>query len=298
MSIIEVFNKFQTQEQAIEYLEAVRWRGTPCCPYCGSIAVYKHQSTDRAMRRWQCRDCTRAFSVTVGTIFHGTRKPLRDWFILLALMLNAKKSVSSCQAARDLGIRRQTVWTMMQRIRVAMANDQEQAPLLRGIVEADETYVGGNPRNRRHRKDDDDDKPKRGRGTAKTPVVGVMERGGRVVARPARPDQLNAAGLSRFVGKHVEAAGTLMITDEYRGYARINETYLHETVNHSIEYGRGHVHTNNIEGFWALIKRAWYGTHHHYSKKYIGLYIAEACYKFNQRTAPPDFDAALGQAVA
>ena len=146
MNLIEVFQTFTTQEQSIEYLEMVRWRGQPRCPYCAGERVYRHASSDRKRPRWQCSGCNRAFSVTVGTIFHGTHIALRDWFILLTLMLNAKKSVSSCQAARDLGIRRQTVWTMMHRIRVAMANDQEQAALLQGVVEADETYVGGKPR--------------------------------------------------------------------------------------------------------------------------------------------------------
>ena len=292
MNIIEVFQTFQTQEQAIEYLEDVRWRGRPCCPYCHSTKVYRHASTDRKRSRWQCSECTRAFAVTVGTIFHGTHIALRDWFILLALMLNAKKSISSCQAARDLGIRRQTVWTMMHRIRVAMANDQEQAALLHGIIEADETYVGGKPRK-------GSGKPtKRGRGTDKTPIVGVIERGGRVVARPAKPEQLNAAGLNKFIESHVEPEGTLLITDEYRGYARVQEKYLHETINHSFEYSRGIVHTNSIENFWSLIKRAWFGTHHHYSEKYMALYVAEACYKFNQRFGSPDFNSTVELAVA
>ena len=101
MTIIEIFQAFETQDQAIDYLESVRWHGEPTCPYCGAYGVSRHASTDRKRSRWQCHECRRAFSVTVGTIFHGTHVALRDWFILLALMLNAKKSVSSCQAARD-----------------------------------------------------------------------------------------------------------------------------------------------------------------------------------------------------
>jgi len=212
--------------------------------------------------RWQCRDCTRAFSATVGTIFHGTHIPLRSWFLCIALMLNAKKSASSYQIARDLGMRRPTVWSMMHRIRLAMANDQEQADLLHGIVEADETYIGA----RRKRGS------KRGRpgdGSHKTPVIGVMERGGRVVARPAKPKELGTKGLSKFIEQHVEKAGTLLVTDEWGGYNRVKETMLHATVNHAVEYARGIIHTNSIEGFWGLVKRAWYGTHHYYSKKYI-----------------------------
>jgi transposase-like protein len=126
MNIIDLFYSFRTQEQAVEHLEKVRWGGDPhSCVYCGSESVGVHECNDRAMRRWQCRDCKRSFSVTVGTIFHRTHMPLRDWYLVLALMLNAKKSASACQIARDLGIRRPTVWSMMHRIRVAMASDLE-----------------------------------------------------------------------------------------------------------------------------------------------------------------------------
>src|SRR5690606_19051235 len=113
-------------------------------------------SGDRKNQRWQCQDCHRAFAVTVGTIFHRTHIPLQNWFLLLGLMLNAKKSASSCQIARDLGMRQATVWSMMHRVRVAMAEDQEQGALLYGIVEADEAYIGGKPRKSNRR---DDDKP-------------------------------------------------------------------------------------------------------------------------------------------
>lgn len=291
MNIIEVFNTFQTQEQALEYLENVRWKGHPVCPYCNSQSVGRHASKDRKMQRWQCRTCTRAFSATVGTIFHGTHIPLRIWFLCLALMLNAKKSASSHQIARDLGIRQPTVWSMMHRIRVAMANDPDQSRLLHGIVEADETYIGPN---RRRRKRFGGPQLKRGRGTDKKPIIGLMERGGRVIARPAKPGELGTKGLGRFIDKFVDKAGTLLITDEYGGYARVSETMLHATVNHAVEYTNGMIHTNSIEGFWGLVKRAWYGQHHYYSEKYMALYIAEACYKFNQRFGYPGF----GEAIA
>jgi len=293
MTIIEVFNSFQTQEQGVEYLERVRWRGRVTCPYCASDATGHHASGDRAASRWQCRACHRAFSVTVGTIFHGTHIALRDWFLVLALMLNAKKSVSSYQIARDLGMRRPTVWSIMHRIRTAMANDPQQAKLLHGIVEADETYVGGRPRKGNRR---EDDKPsKRGRGTDKTPVVGVVARGGRVMALAARPEDLSAKGLSQFIDRFVDTAGTLLITDEFKGYNRVGEARLHATITHAVEYANGILHTNTIEGFWSLVKRAWYGTHHHYSTKYMALYLAEACYKYNQRhVGYPAFGGTIG----
>lgn len=291
MNIIEIFQSFQTQEQAVEYLEKVRWAGSPHCPYCGSVAVGRHASGDRDMARWQCRDCSRAFAVTVGTLFHGTHISLRNWFLVLALMLNAKKSASSYQIARDLGMRRPTVWSMMHRVRTAMAADPDQARLLHGIVEADETYVGGKPR--KGNKRDDDTPNKRGRGTKKVPVIGAVERGGRVVARVANPGELSAKGIGKFLARFVDPAGTILITDEYAGYNRVSETMLHAVITHAEAYADGQIHTNSIESFWALVKRAWYGSHHHYSRKYMPLYIAEACYKYNRRTAAKAFDSSL-----
>lgn len=296
MNLIEVFQSFQTQEQAVDYLETVRWRGRPVCPYCKSESVGRHASGDRAAVRWQCRECSRAFAVTVGTIFHGTHIGLKKWFLVLGLMLNAKKSASAYQIARDLGMRRPTVWSMMHRIRTAMANDGEQAELMYGIVEADEVYIGGKPRKGNGGRNG---KPaKRGRGTAKTPVVGVMERGGRVMARAFDKRDLTSKGLRKFIERFVDCAASVLMTDEFPGYYGMAEVMEHATVNHQVEYSNGMVHTNSIEGFWSSVKRAWYGSHHHYSVKFINLYIAEACYKFNTRKAPATLESALGLMVA
>lgn len=296
MNVIEVFQSFQTQEQAVEYLEQVRWRGRPVCPYCKSENVGRHASGDRKGQRWQCRDCTRAFSATVGTMFHGTHIPLRDWFLVIALMLNAKKSASACQIARDIGRRRPTVWSMMHRVRAVMKGDMEQAELLHGIVEADECYIGGKPRKGNKR---DDDKPaKRGRGTSKLPVVGVAERNGRVAAKPAAKGEVTGKGLARFIRRFVDTTGTLLVTDEFAAYAVVGATMNHATINHAERYVDGDTHTNTIEGFWALVKRAWYGQHHWYSKRYTHLYISEACYKYNARKAKNGFAAAIGLMVA
>jgi transposase-like protein len=184
MNILDLFRSFQTQEQALDHLETVRWNGRPVCPYCGNLSVGRHASGDRANQRWQCRDCTRAFSVTVGTIFHGTHIPLTKWFLVLALMLNVKKSASAYQIARDLGMRRPTVWSMMHRVRTAMDTDTQANRLLHGIVEADETYVSGKPRkgNTGNGNGGVPAKNPRGRATRKAAVIGVVERKGRVVA--------------------------------------------------------------------------------------------------------------------
>lgn len=295
MNLLELFQSFQTQEQALEYLEKTRWKGRPVCPYCADERVYRHASGDRAEQRWQCQECHRAFAVTVGTIFHGTHIPLKNWFLVLGLMLNAKKSASAYQIARDIGMRRPTVWSMMHRIRVAMASDPAQNTLLHGIVEADETYVGGKPRKGNKR---GGDKPnKRGRGTKKVPVIGVIERGGRVIARPAKRGELSHKGLSKFIALMVDTAASLLITDEFGGYRGMAKMMRHATINHEIAYADGYIHTNSIEGFWALVKRAWYGSHHHYSRKYMPLYISEACYKFNKRGKADTFNGMIATMV-
>ena len=167
MDILSIFRSFQTQEQCLAYLEEVRWRGEPVCMYCGSLKVCRHASADRANQRWQCQDCHKAFSVTVGTIFHRTHMPLQTWFMVLALMLNAKKSASACQIARDVGVRRATVWSMMHRVRIAMATDQKQRRLLYGIGEADETFIGGKGKKPNKRRDEDPKKRRHGRGTTR-----------------------------------------------------------------------------------------------------------------------------------
>lgn len=298
MDILGVLHSFQTQEQAMDYLENVRWKGRPVCPYCQGTAVGRHVSGDRAGQRWQCRTCKRAFSGTVGTIFHGTHIELRKWFLVTALMMNAKKSASACQIARDLGMRRPTVWSMMHRIRVAMASDPAQTALMHGIVEADETYIGGKPRKGGPKGGGPATKPKRGRGTAKVAVIGIAERGGRVVAKVAEAGELSAKGLLAFVERFVDPAGSLVMTDEYSGYVGLAAKFQHSRVKHAETYAEGIVHTNTIEGFWGLVKRAWYGQHHWYSRKYMPLYIAEACYKYNERRQADCFGRALGLMAA
>ena len=193
-----------------------------------------------------------------------------------------KKSLSSHQLARDLELNQGTAWYLAMRIRRAMAESDADAGLLRGIVEADETYVGGKPRRNR-----DDDPPKRGRGTRKTPVLGAVERGGDVVAQPA--DNVRGDTIAEFLTDNVSRMSQLM-TDEFPSYRRIGRGMAgHFTVDHSKYYVNGPFHTNTIEGFWSLVKRAWYGTHHHYSRRWIGAYIAEACYKYNIRKASNPF---------
>lgn len=177
-SIISIYRRFPTQDDCLKHLEKVRWGDDPTCPYCGADTVCTKAEEDRRSRL-QCWSCRKSFSCTVGTIFHNSHIDLQRWFLLISLMFSAKKGLSAMQASRCLELRRPTVWSMMHRIRHAMKDDGE---LLSGIVEMDETYVGGKPRKGNHKDPDDKGNP-RGRGTDKAPVVGAVARGGKVKAK-------------------------------------------------------------------------------------------------------------------
>lgn len=149
-SIVEVYRRWPSHEDCIAHLEQVRWGSSPECAYCKSDKISRHAEKNR-QSRWQCSLCKKSFTVTVGTLFHNTHVDLQRWFLLISLMFSAKKGLSAMQAARHLEMRRPTVWSMMHRIRAAMKDDGK---LLAGIVEMDETFIGGKPR--KGRKDDDD----------------------------------------------------------------------------------------------------------------------------------------------
>ena len=134
-SIISIYRRFPTKESCLEHLEKVRWKDEPCCPYCMSEKVSRKKEIEQRSR-WQCSLCCKSFSVTVGTIFHNSHVDLQRWFLLISLMFSAKKGLSAMQAARDLEMRRPTVWSMMHRIRKAMVDDGR---FLAGVVEMDET---------------------------------------------------------------------------------------------------------------------------------------------------------------
>ena len=165
MNIIQVFQQFPTQEDYIAHLEEARWHGEPTCPYCGSVNTVPNQ------HRHRCYDCLTSFSVTVGTIFHHTHMPLQKWFLAISLILNAKKGISSLQLSRDIEVNKNTAWRIAMQIRKAMTQ-ADQRNLLTGVIEMDETYVGGKPR-KGTKGDGPNGTHKRGRGTKKPPVLSV-----------------------------------------------------------------------------------------------------------------------------
>ena len=278
MNLIEVMERFPDQESCIEHLERIRWRGMPICPHCECKKVKrKKESGVGRVGRWHCKGCGASFKVTAGTVFHGTKIPLQKWFMAIALMMNAKKGLSSCQLEQDLDLNQKTAWYILTRIRSEMVKKGNF--LLQGIIEADETYIGGKPR--KPNKREDFEPSKRGRGTEKTAVIGAVERGGKVVAQVA--EKLTGRRILEFIRSVVNIKDSELMTDEYHAYHAIGREMKHHIVNHQEQFVDGEVHTNTIEGFWSLLKRAWYGSHHHYSTGYTPLYVAERCYVYNYR---------------
>ena len=275
MNIIQIYRQFPTQESCIQHLEKARWGDTPVCAYCSSENTYPIKGE----LRHHCNACRKSFSVTVGTIFFDSRLPMQKWFLAIALMLNAKKGISSRQLARDLELPVKTAWSLAHRIRKAMKDD---GTLLTGIVEVDETYIGGKPRPKNERDDDDKGAP-RGRGTSKTPVVGMVERGGKVKAKKA--DKLAFSDLSALVRGGIDLSQSVLVTDEYSGYRGMAGLLPHKRVNHSQRYADCLVHTNNIESFWAIVKRGIVGQFHKVSPKYLDAYLDEFAYRYNGRQA-------------
>lgn len=287
MNIVSIFEQFPSQADCIAHLEAVRWPDGPVCPYCGSI-----NATPRPKEhRHHCNGCNTTFSVAVRTIFHHTHLPLQKWFLAIALTLNAKKGLSARQLARDLSINKNTAWRIAMQIRKAMSQT-EQRELLAGLVEVDECYIGGKPRKGRP-----DYRTTRGRGTRKTPVVGMVERGGRVKAEAVKKTDLTAKRLSALVRRNVDIVNATLITDEFHGYIGIKRFMPHETVKHRIWYVDSYRHTNTIESFWAILKRGFVGQYHKVSLRYLPCYIDEFCYRFNHRKNDDVFNLTIRRAV-
>ena len=252
MDLFEVFERFPTHRACIDHLESIRWPERAYCPLCGSFDVARKAENDR-VGRWNCHDCRSSFNVLSKTIFSKTKIPLQKWFLGLSLMIDAKKSLSSEQLARHLKLSPKSAWYMQVRIRAEMTNKQGEI-MLHGIIEADETYVGGRPRKPNRREDDKGPKGRGPGGSTKTPVIGAVQRGGEVVAKVA--SDLTGPGVLKFLRWTIDVGDSTLITDEYRAYRAVRSVMPHETISHSERFADGDIHTNTIEGFWSLLKRA------------------------------------------
>ena len=290
MDIVTIFTKFKTQKACIKHLEKVRWNGKPKCAYCGSERITKRSAEEAQHFRHHCGACNKSFSVTVGTIFHDTKLPIQKWLLAISIIVNAKKGISSRELGRQIGVSKDTAWRIQMQIRKAMET-QENATLFTGIVEADECYIGGKPKKGDKKKDDNDDFiNKRGRGTKKQGVIGIVEReSGKVVAKTQ--NEFTFEQLKNFISSRVDLSKATLYTDDFRAYKRFGKITKHASVNHSAcEYSRDGIHTNTIEGFWGLFKRAIVGNYHKLSIKHLDKYIQECCFKYNNRMNKNVFD--------
>jgi transposase-like protein len=276
-TLLEAIQFFSDEQVCIDAVAGMRWLNGPMCPDCETPEPYYIKT----QKRWKCRECRRQFSVKVGTIFEDSPISLTKWLPALWLLVNCKNGVSSYEIARDLGVTQKSAWFMLQRLRLVLkSGSMTKLGGEGGPVEVDETFIGGKVKNMHKNK-----RPKgpgvSGKpvaGTAKTIVVGMLERNGHVRAEVVA--ERTQPVLHALVAKHVEPGSTL-ITDEWGGYKGVD--LQHEIINHAVEYVNGLVHTNGIENFWSLLKRGLGGTYISVEPFHLFRYIDEQAFRYNNR---------------
>lgn len=288
-SFAQMLSELPNDKACREYLELKRWNGTPVCPHCGILDEkhYRLKVKGEFKGMYKCRSCRERFTVTMGTVFEGSPIPLRKWFIAIYLFASHKKGISSHQLARDLGVTQKTGWFMLHRLRMTFNNDENEP--LDGMVEADETYIGGKNWNRHEHK-----KIKQADGAGKTPVVGLVERNGKIktfVVTDTTGPTLHAIVIDN-VGKEAT-----LITDSYNSYTGLDKSLNHIKVKPDRKTFKTdkHLHTNTIEGFWSIFKRGLYGIYHQVSPKHLQAYSNEFGFRYNTRQSSDKerFDIAL-----
>ena len=307
MNIVEISNKFPTELNCIEHAEKVRFGKKPKCVYCDGTNL----GIRTADMRHRCKDCNKSTSVTTNTNLHDTRMPLKTWFFAVSIITDAKKGLSALQLHRNLNISYPSAFKMYHKLRELMAQENKNIEELEGVVEMDETYIGGKPRKmndpcfkpkKRAEMDKQinelksegfnftpkgkskakcEPKPKRGRGTDNIPVVGIVERGGDVVAQVMKT--ISYDNLKGMVKKYVNEDKSVLVTDSLPAYNSMKKIINHIKTDHSRLYSYRGVNSNSIESFWAIIERGIMGQYHSVSPKMLPNYVAEFVYKYNNR---------------
>lgn len=290
-SLVELTRYFSDEKKCVEHLEQLRWNGQRACPHCGSVKTY----VCKGLGKYKCGDCKHRFSVITKTFFESSKIPLSKWFIAMYLCLSHKKGVSSHQLARDLDTTQKTAWFILHRIRCLVL--ERKPNLLGGIVEMDETYVGGKDRFKSLKKRKELHKQTLETGKSwkseKAVVVGALERNGKLILKHVSNSFKET--LEPFVTQNVKE-GSRVFTDEHYSYSGLGKTYKHQTVTHSLKiYAIGDVHTNSIESAFSHFKRSIYGIHHYISVKHLQKYAVAFAFRFSTRKATEQqrFDLAL-----
>lgn len=275
-------NLFHDEDKARAFIESQLWPNGPVCPHCECKEAYKLTAKPGSKKPvrpgvYKCKECRKQYTVRVGTIFEDSHIAFGKWLMALHLMTSSKKGVSSLQISRELGVTIKTAWFITHRIREAMRMQIEPKSLT-GVVECDETYVGGKPRFK--------DRSIRGRGTKKTPVMVLVQRDGTAISKPV--EFVNSKELRSVIRDNVNESATIM-TDDFASYRSLKKEFEHETVCHSTrEYARKredglNVHTNTAESFFSLLKRGHYGIFHKLSKHHLHRYTDEFAFRWNHR---------------
>jgi len=286
MTVAEFERMFPDEDACCAYLVGRRWPKGVRCPRCGAENPTELKGNPW---HWQCYQCapqtSYRFSHIAGTVFENTNKPLRDWFRVAHLMLTSKKGISALQIMRTMGFGSyKTAWLMCHRIRAALI--ERNMDKLGGIVEVDESYIGGKAINKHGGHSGTGGGPR-----GKTPIIGAVSRKGNVVTRVL--DTVSKEAAEAFVREMVSNKVSLLATDESKLYKGLTD-YPHQKVWHAAHrYVIGAVHTNTIEGFWSIFKRGVVGSFHKVSRKYMPLYVAEFQFRYNNRENPDIFGAAI-----